>query len=72
MNGTEEIDISTYGAESEALVIGLMSKFLLTTIYIYEVRKDEIVPYEYSNLRGSTKLKNDVHLLFYDNHYDLL
>ena len=40
-------------------------------IYIYEVRKDNVVSYEYINSKEKTITSKDVYLLFYDNHYDL-
>ena len=72
LKGTEEDEIRTYGEESEGVILDLCSKFLQMNIGIYEVRKQDIATYQYTNLRGSQRNKDSwIYLLFYDSHYDL-
>ena len=75
LKGTEEDEISTYGEESEGVILNLMSRFFKINVIIYEIRKSEVVCYEYND-KVSTYFSafstNNIYLLFYDNHYDIL
>jgi DUF438 domain-containing protein len=75
LKGTEEEEITTYGEESEGVLINLMSNVFKINIIIYEIRKDEVVSYEYNEKRSilsSRYSEANIYLLFYDNHYDLI
>ena len=52
-----------------------MSRFFKINVIIYEIRKSEVVCYEYND-KVSTYFSafstNNIYLLFYDNHYDIL
>lgn len=64
------MEIKTYGEESEGIIIDLCNKSLMVDFYIYEIRPKEVISYQYRMLkRGSIR---EVHLLFYDGHYDLV
>ena len=45
LKGTEEDEITSYGEESEGLILNLCSRSLQMNIHIFEVRKDEVITY---------------------------
>jgi len=51
------------------LILDICSKYLNSEIFIYEVRKNEVIDYKYKPLKGGIV---EVYLLYYDNHYDLV
>ena len=52
-----------------------MSKLFKTNIIIYEIRKNDVVSYEYNDKVTtffSAFSVSNIYLLFYDGHYDVL
>lgn len=37
--------------------------------FVYEIRKDQVSVYAYKNI---TEVNAKIHLLFYENHYDII
>lgn len=49
-----------------------MNRFFQINIYIYELRKNEVVKYQYQKNFQSYIGKNNVYLFYAHSHYDML